>query len=473
MRKESVRLLLIEENGTSFSALSEILLREKEFTVGLERLGVALALGKVRSRQYDICLLNCSDASIKLLNDFLAQHCTPSIIIMTNLGETLSTETDDAQEQEEEPQPHLLESVVRKTVAYMKECEQTQRNDIGFWTKFLEDSTAIAFLDSEGRFLVENRAFQKLFGYSHREIACLILNDLVHPEEVQEQDRLFQQLLNGAETQYRLEGRFLLKSGAYAQVRQTAMKLVDRENSKQFVLLALEDVVTQEPALEQEREAGVTGNVSSQLFYAHESERKLVAQELHDSLGASLAAIKYTLEKNLMQLEKKRGRAEVSLAEVIPLVQSAMEEARRISTNLWPSVLDDLGIIATINSFCSEFQKTYSSIKVEKHLDALEQEIPLSLKVVVYRIIQEALNNVAKHSGAKRVRLSLLKTKEFLELLVQDDGRGFDVKDEARSGIGKMGLMSMKNRAEASGGMFLLESGSGEGTRVRTVWPRQ
>jgi signal transduction histidine kinase len=204
-----------------------------------------------------------------------------------------------------------------------------------------------------------------------------------------------------------------------------------------------------------------------------ESEKKLIAQELHDGLGGFLAAIKYSLEKNLGQLQKNKEGTDILLNEAIPLVQSAIEETRRISTNLWPSVLDNLGIIASIASACSDFEKTYTNIEVEKQVDVLEHEISPPLKIAIYRILQEALHNVAKHSKADRVKLCLSKRNDIIELLIEDNGCGFDPARKNKNTLGGMGLLSMRNRAQVCGGSLSLDNLAGGGALVRFVCPCQ
>ncbi|MCJ7493093.1 MAG: PAS domain S-box protein, partial [Deltaproteobacteria bacterium] len=137
-------------------------------------------------------------------------------------------------------------------------------------------------------------------------------------------------------------------------------------------------------------------HLSSQLLATQENERRRIARELHDSIGQSLAATKFILEKKLNQLSKGSPPSGVTLEDVIPMIQNAIEESRRISMDLWPSVLDDLGILSAISWFCRQFGMVYSSISVEKQLDIREDEVPTPLKVVIYRVLQETLNNIAK-----------------------------------------------------------------------------
>jgi signal transduction histidine kinase len=141
--------------------------------------------------------------------------------------------------------------------------------------------------------------------------------------------------------------------------------------------------------------------------------------------------------------------------------------------DLRPSILDDLGILATLTWFSREFPKTYSNIRIDKVIDIQENEVPDTLKTVIYRISQEALNNIAKHSNADLVRLSLEKKEGKIKLIIQDNGMGFNLEgilSTERSKRG-LGLTSMRERTELSGGSFSINSTIGTGTIIEAVWP--
>ncbi len=214
--------------------------------------------------------------------------------------------------------------------------------------------------------------------------------------------------------------------------------------------------------------------ISSRLMTAQEDERKRICRDLHDSIGQSLAAVKFGVENVLAKTEQQGNRASVELLEeLILLIQHASEEARRIQTNLRPSLLDDLGITATISWFCRDFERLYSGIHIEKQINIEEGEVPEPFKVDMFRILQEALNNVAKHSKADLVRLALRRTHGQIDLVIEDNGQGFDPEyvwsvKKADAGVG---LTSMKERAELSGGALSVKSHKGRGTTVQASWP--
>ncbi|HVP78256.1 MAG TPA: MASE3 domain-containing protein [Thermodesulfobacteriota bacterium] len=215
--------------------------------------------------------------------------------------------------------------------------------------------------------------------------------------------------------------------------------------------------------------------LSTALLSAQERERKVIAGEIHDSMGASLAAIKFRLESALSEIGDGCPQARTALESVLPVIQGTIEEARRIQMTLRPSMLDDLGILATINWLCRQFESTYSHIHIRREFNIEESEVPASLRTVIYRLLQEALNNISKHSKADRIDLMLRRKDGAIELGVQDNGQGFDLSEAySRKGTAKgLGLDSMRERAELSGGSLSIESSKGTGTVIRATWPTE
>ena len=213
--------------------------------------------------------------------------------------------------------------------------------------------------------------------------------------------------------------------------------------------------------------------LSVELLNAQEKERKLVAGEIHDSIGSSLSAIKFKVENALTEVVDKSSETTTALQSVIPIVQGAIDEARRIQMNLRPSLLDDLGILATIKWFCRQFESTYSRIQISQSIEIEEHEVPDSLKTVIFRVLQEGLNNAAKHSKAHVVLLSLGKTDQATKLVIRDRGQGFDLLGLQSPNVTArgLGLKNMRERIELSGGSFDIESTVGEGTTIRASWP--
>ena len=211
--------------------------------------------------------------------------------------------------------------------------------------------------------------------------------------------------------------------------------------------------------------------LSSQLINAQENERKRLAMELHDGLGQSLSAIKYSMEELIRDkncnLEGKTGN---TLMNSVEQIRQAIDDARRMAMDLRPSILDDLGIISTINWFCRQFEETYKGIQIEKQIYLAEEDIAEGRKIVIYRILQEALNNIAKHAHADNISIILQKIDEFIGLSISDNGIGVSKSLQAVNLRG-MGINSMQERVELSGGSFRIIDNVPNGTIISIRWP--
>ncbi len=204
-----------------------------------------------------------------------------------------------------------------------------------------------------------------------------------------------------------------------------------------------------------------------------ESDRQMIAKELHDSIGASLAAIKFSLEGWLEMYGEQLPSHEIPFDRIITHIMETIKETKRISANLRPTTLDDLGLIATAQWFCRNLAGLYKGIRITPRFDVSEADIPETMKIVVYRVLQEALSNAAKHGQARNINVSLMLVDECLELTVDDDGCGFDreyvMKDE--DNLSGFGINSMRERVEICDGRFNLRTRIGEGTRIRASLP--
>jgi len=212
----------------------------------------------------------------------------------------------------------------------------------------------------------------------------------------------------------------------------------------------------------------------AQILRAQETEDHRVARELHDSVNQLLSSVKFRMQSIEERIEVAvDGTMRRDVEKTRLLLEKAIQEVRRIQKTLRPSLLDDLGILPTITWFCREFQSVYADIRIEQHVTIREDDVPEPLKIVIFRIMQEALNNIAKHSGTEKVSLRLEKTPGTIDLIIEDNGRGFSLEEVAamKGPERGLGLVSMRERAELSGGRCVIDSVEGRGTTVRATWP--
>lgn len=261
-----------------------------------------------------------------------------------------------------------------------------------------------------------------------------------------------------------------VNTGKIYDVFDAPLRNADGTVSKLEIMHDITELKNVEASLRESKDQLRT--LSLKLLKAQEEERRRIAAEIHDSIASSLSAVKFGIENTLCRAGGGLIDTEASRT-LISTIDTSIEESRRIINDLRPSLLDDLGIVVTIGWLCRRFRNLHPDMDVIERIELTEGDVPEPLKIVMYRIIQEAFTNIAKYSGAKRAAVSLCKTENAIELIVEDDGAGFDMNGvlsgkNYESGIG---LTSMRERTEYSGGSFSIASSLGNGTAIRTSWP--
>jgi len=318
--------------------------------------------------------------------------------------------------------------------------------------------------DRKGRIIYVNPAFLKIFGYEDKsEVLDKNATDLFTNEEIKRISDVEDIIEESKGETKEFFARH--RDGTVFPVEVSASNVTDHTGNVIGRIASFIDITDRKQLEKGLRDSeNKLRNLSQRILDAQEEERKLIAHELHDGLGATLTNIKYNLEQ---RIEDHPGEKE-SLEQAVSMVQDAIKDTSRISRSLRPSILDDMGIIPAIKWFCRGFQEGNADTAVDTQLEIQEEEISESLKLVIYRIVQEALNNVAKHSNAQKATVALRKTEESLELSVEDNGEGFAAHEAGDAG---MGLTSMKERTQFSGGRFSIHSRPGKGTVIRASWP--
>jgi len=208
---------------------------------------------------------------------------------------------------------------------------------------------------------------------------------------------------------------------------------------------------------------------SASLLRAAEIERGRIARELHDETGQVLTAIKF----ELAELERSLQSAGISTDAVDrarDLAGRALESIRATARGLRPGVLDDLGLVPALRTLAEDFAGR-AGVAVELTAAPLPAPPAPEVEVAVYRVLQEALTNVARHADAKRVDARLALDGTELLLVIQDDGRGFRLQPGEQPGAGHAGLAGMRDRVVGAGGRFRIESSPGRGVRLEARWP--
>jgi signal transduction histidine kinase len=198
------------------------------------------------------------------------------------------------------------------------------------------------------------------------------------------------------------------------------------------------------------------------LVTAQEEERAHVARELHDDISQKLAALNLEAESVLREEPGRDGRLRSELTRLSHRLRGILGDVEQTAYRLHPSSLDHLGLSVALKAYCADFAKQ-NGIDTRFTERNLPRAIPPRLGLTIYRVVQEALRNVAKHSGARKAAVSVAGKNGGITLSVKDPGRGFD---PARSKKRGLGLISMEERVRQAEGTFTVKSAPGEGVRI-------
>jgi len=263
------------------------------------------------------------------------------------------------------------------------------------------------------------------------------------------------------------------RSGRRTLVQMIPRPLIRNGGALQYLIVWLEQgSASSAPPPSTESEAELR-RLAYGLLKTHEVERGRVASELHDGVGPLVTMAKFMVEDAIGRLARGAySEASTLLLSTVARLRDALADVRRISTDLRPSSLDDLGLLPTIEWYCRHFTEAYPGVRVTCDLKVDEDTITDDLKLDIFRIVQEALTNIGRHAQAQEARVILAHAEDQLQLRIEDDGKGFDVALIRRGepNVMGVGLHSISKRVDATGGTLLLESSAWHGTVIGASW---
>lgn len=230
------------------------------------------------------------------------------------------------------------------------------------------------------------------------------------------------------------------------------------------ILVTLEDITRRKLAEEELRHLG------GRLIKAQEEERSRVGRDLHDDLSQRLAIFSMELEQLRRKIPGERDDLTSIVQTLMTRAQDLASDIHRLSYQLHPFKLDTLGLSAAIKSLCEEISDR-RDLKIKFQQKGFPAALPPDITLCIFRIAQEALHNIVKHSGAREAKLVLTKTSEAVRFRVVDRGYGFDI--EAAKMKKRLGLLSMKERLRLVGGEISIHSRPAEGTQIDVLIPLQ
>jgi two-component system NarL family sensor kinase len=337
--------------------------------------------------------------------------------------------------------------------------EEARRETERRFSIFMRNAPAIAWMkDAQFRYVFTNEMFQRFTGRQAEEIEGKSDYDL-WPDHV-----AFHMRTNDTrtvETQAKLETQEQLKRfDGELRTLLTLRFLFTTATGEQFVAGMSVDIT------EQKRAEEVLHRLPQSIIEAQEAERRRVARELHDGVNQALASIKFRIQTAEQQILRSDPRWQETCGKTKDMLDSVLQQVRRLSRNLRPGELDDFGLVAAARSACQEFE-TRTGIVVKFTHSEFAERLPATLELSLYRIIQEALTNVEKHASATQILIDLEADETYVRLEISDNGCGFDESGEKADGKGSgLGLLHMRERASLVGGIFSMRAKAGEGVRL-------
>ena len=277
---------------------------------------------------------------------------------------------------------------------------------------------------------------------------------------------LFLKLTSGRRDRLQMEKRFCRQDGQYFWARVTVSLVKDSEGQPLYTIGMVEDI-TQARQAEKKLQASEQNlrYLASQLMTAQEDERRRISRELHDELGQSLLVLKLQARSIERELQTDQQSLRRECLEMLGNLDQVVDNVRRLSRDLSPTILEDLGLSAALQRLLRDFTKHYRIELSADKAEGIDDLFAPEAQLAIYRIFQESLTNIGKHSQATRLTLSINQTANRVSFLIQDNGQGFYPSQGRRQTPG-MGLAAMEERARMVGGVLTVWSQQGSGTRI-------
>lgn len=375
---------------------------------------------------------------------------------------------------------HNYRSVIRaeEEVKYLREKqsleEKAQQSEQRYRMLVETMNDGLGVLDEKGCWVYVNDRLCGMLGYSRKEmIGAPITGVLGGPVDQQIYHGQINRRKHGTSVPYEIAG--IRKDGQKIYVLVSPKPILDQEGQFEGSFAVITDITGLKKTEEALRASGERLHaLSFQLLSAQERERSRISRELHDELGQALAVLKLRLRFLEKHLATEQEDLKKECQQSIQYVDQVIEEVRRLSRDLSPSILEDLGLSNALQWLINNFSRN-NNLSITLHKDNVDMDHLFSQdsQIVLYRIFQEAFTNIEKHSQASRASVSIKKGDGGLYVSVEDDGSGFDITETLKSGVATqgMGLVTMQERARMLGGFLEIVSGKGKGTRIDVYLP--
>ncbi|MFC2019354.1 PAS domain S-box protein [Chloroflexota bacterium] len=326
---------------------------------------------------------------------------------------------------------------------------------------FESANDAIYVHDQDGNTIAANQAAAKLTGYSVKELSQMNVRSFLSKESLTLAKQVGQHLRRSEDLKQPYKQRVLRRDGA-ERTLMLSTSMIDIDNNHNVFYNIARDVTEEQLMRENTR------FYLQQVVQAQEEERKRIARELHDDTTQLLVSLSRQLDNVIRKKSHLPKDDMFALKDLQVQLNRAIRSVHRFSQDLRPSLLDDLGLIPAFRSLTRSV-KEYDMINTELEVTGNEKRFLPEVEIQLFRIVQEALSNIRKHSGASEARLLLDFTEDSVKIVIVDNGCGFEVPERV-DGLprsGKLGLAGIQERVQLLGGTLEIESAPGKGTTIK------
>lgn len=327
-------------------------------------------------------------------------------------------------------------------------------------------SQGIVVVDLNGKIVLANRAAEDMFGYRKTELLESPIDNLIPQTLPTRQDKEHRHFFLTPEARSMGVSLNLLGRRKNGKEFPVEVRLSSMQKGQDTLAVAFVTDVSErkraEAALQESRDRLL--DLSGKLMSVQDEESKRIARELHDAFSQELAALSTESRLLMRELPSDAQGTRRKVEGIALRIGTLAKNIHQMSRRLHPVILDDLGLAATLRADCNAFSQLHG-IHTDFSSSKVPKSIPGTVALCIYRVAQECLQNVAKHSGAKKVRVDLARKRGEIRLAIEDFGDGFDLLAQQRRRRG-LGLIGMEERVRLSGGTLTIDSKPGRGTRV-------
>jgi PAS domain S-box-containing protein len=332
---------------------------------------------------------------------------------------------------------------------------------------FEQAPIGIALEDPEGKLLFVNPALSSILGYERNEMIGMSCSRLSDEATCAGEGELLKELESGLIGTYHLQKQFIRKDGGRIWGRVSVSRLTFQTPGAPVVLALLEDVTERYEADQKLKEAeSALHELPSRLIAAQEEERQRIARELHDDIGQRLSLLMVDLERLIYKLPRSAGHVSAEFLHLLQGMDEIATDVHELSHELHSSKLQHLGLQSALKELCLHLRQR--DLRVVEEIQDVP-ELPSDAQLCLYRVAQEAINNVAHHSHASVVWVQFSRKDTTVRLRIRDNGRGFEPSN-ATSGLG---LASMRERVRALDGDLMILAAESHGVELVATIPLQ